>query len=84
MIPILVIMLIFWAGIGIVGFAVLALIAVLEVVMLCVTKNNSAIHDLLAGTVTVDLASQMIFENVKERDEYKKKADAEAAKKKDC
>lgn len=80
MIPILVIMLIFWAGVGIIGFIVLALIAILEIAVLCATKTNSAIHDLLAGTVTVDLASQMIFENEQERDEYKKKADEMAAK----
>ncbi len=63
---------------GFIGIGVVIAIVILNVVVMCVTKTNSTIHDLLAYTVTVDLASQRIFENDEELIEYKKKLHAEA------
>jgi len=44
-----------------------------------VTRNNSAIHDLLAGTVVVDMSSQTIFRSTEELIAYKKRVAAERA-----
>ena len=77
MIPLLILVMIFFNMIGVVGPLVLGLILVLEIVLVAVTSTNSAIHDLLAKTVVVDYMSQHIFENEQELTEYKKKLHAE-------
>lgn len=77
MVPVFLIIMILFFGAGIVGLAVLLLIGVLELVMLCITKTRSCIHDLLAYTVAVDMQSQMIFESPEALLEYKKKLHAD-------
>lgn len=77
MIPVLILVMLFFNMIGIVGPLVLGLILILEVVLLAVTSTNSAIHDLLAKTVVVDYLSQQIFDNEQELIEHKKKLHAE-------
>lgn len=79
MIPVLILLMIFWGSIGLTGTVVLLLILVLQLVLLIVTRNNSLIHDLLANTVAVDFASQMIFASEEEMLAYKKKVHAERA-----
>jgi uncharacterized RDD family membrane protein YckC len=70
MVAVFIVLMLYFGSIGIVGGAVLLLILVLQVILIIVTKTNSCIHDLLSNTVVVDMASQMIFENAEERDEY--------------
>ena len=77
MIPVLILVMIFFNMIGIVGPLVLGLILLLQIVLLAATHTNSAIHDLLAKTVVVDYLSQRIFENEEELIEFKKKLHAE-------
>lgn len=79
MIPVLMVIMLLFNTIGIVGTAVIFGILVLQLILVIVTKTNSAIHDILADTVTVDLASQMIFRTEEELLEYKKKVAAENA-----
>ena len=79
MVPVLLILMILFGNIGIVGTGVLILIALLQVILMCATKNHSAIHDLLADTVVVDMATQRIFESEAELIEFKKKIHAENA-----
>lgn len=79
MIPAYILIMIFFNAIGIIGPIVLALIALVQVVCLIATRTNSAIHDLLAGTVAVDLSSQMIFRSTEDMIAYKKKIAAEQA-----
>ena len=43
-------------------------------------KTNSGIHDMLASTVVVDLASQMIFDSPEDVLEYKTKIHEEEVK----
>ena len=43
------------------------------------TRTNSAIHDLLAGTVVVDKTSQTIFRTTEDLIAFKKQAAAEQA-----
>lgn len=79
MIPVLIIVMIFFNSIGIVGILILGLILLLQVILAIATHTNSFIHDVLAKTVAVDMASQMIFESEQELIEYKKKVHAEKA-----
>lgn len=77
MIPVLIITMILFNSIGIVGPIVIGLILLLQIILMCATKTNSLIHDLLADTVVVDFASQMIYETEEDLIEAKKKAAAE-------
>ena len=79
MVPVLILVMIFFNFLGLAGTLTILGLLILQIVVLAVTKTNSAIHDLLAGTVVVDMASQMIFENEEAMLEYKKKIAAEAA-----
>lgn len=79
MIPVLLILMIFFGIIGIEGTVIILILAVVQVVLLAATRTRSAIHDLLAQSVTVDLASQMIFENAEARMNYVKNRAAEEA-----
>lgn len=79
MIPVLIIIMIYFNSIGVVGIIVLFLILVLEISLLISTKTNSMIHDVLAKTVAVDLASQMIFDTEADMIAYKNKVHSEKA-----
>jgi uncharacterized RDD family membrane protein YckC len=81
MIPVLIILMIFWGTIGIVGPLVIAGIALLQIVLLAVSRNNSVIHDRLSDTVVVDMESQMIFDSEEELIAYTKRLHAEKASK---
>lgn len=80
MFPILLIMMAFFMS-DIVSVVVILLFGILQIIVISVSKTNSAIHDLISGTVTVDMASQMIFDSPEELMEYKKRLHAEAAEK---
>lgn len=79
MIPVLIVTM--WmlnlAGMGMTVVLVGLLLAQLVVVI--VTSNNALIHDLLADTVVVDLASQMIFQSEEDRLAYQQREAAEKA-----
>ena len=79
MIPVLVIMMIFFGTVGLPGTLLLLALAVAQAAALIVTKNNSLLHDLLAGTVTVDFTSQMIFRTTEDLINYQKQVAADRA-----
>ena len=79
MVPILIILMIFFNNIGILGTISLGLFMVLQIVLVIVTRTNSFLHDILAKTVVIDITSQMIFKDGAELLEYKKKLYAEKA-----
>lgn len=79
MIPVYIIMMIFFNTIGLIAIAVLGAILVGELLSLVLSKTGGLIHDSIAGTVAVDMASQMIFESPEERVEYIKRLHAEEA-----
>lgn len=81
MIPVLIIVMIYFNSIGVVGMLVLGGILLLEVIVTFFTYRRSTIHDLLATTVAVDLASQMIFATREDLIAYKQKVHAEKAAK---
>ena len=80
MIPVLICIMIFFNMIGIVGMFILGLILLLQIILLISTHTNSCIHDVLAKTVAVDMASQMIFESEEDMIAYKNKVHAEKVK----
>ena len=53
------------------------LILLLQVILMIATHTNSMIHDVLAKTIVVDMASQMIFDTEQDLVEYKKKVHEE-------
>ena len=81
MIPLLLIMMMFWDAIGIVGPIVILGIGILQIVLMVTSHTNSTIHDALAQTVAVDLHSQMIFGSESELMDYKKRVHEEAVRK---
>ena len=79
MIPVYILMMIFFNTIGIIAIAILGAILVGELLSLVLSRTNGLIHDSIAGTVAVDMASQMIFESPEQRVEYIKRLHAEEA-----
>lgn len=79
MIPVYVVIMIFFNMTGLGGTLLLAALLIVQVVLLAVTRSNSLIHDLLAGTVVVDYPSQRIFRSTEELIEYTKRIHAERA-----
>ncbi|MBR3779154.1 MAG: RDD family protein [Clostridia bacterium] len=80
MIPIFIFINLYWFGsISIVGIAVLLLLLISQIICLAVTRTGSLLHDVMAGTVAVDMASQMIFETKEAQLEYIKKLHAQHA-----
>ena len=77
MIPVLILIMLWFGSIGVVGIAVLAAFGLLQLILLAATRTNSLLHDLLSATAAVDMAGQMIFSSVEEMLEVKKKAHAE-------
>ena len=63
------------------GIAVLLALGLLLTQVLCplFNRDHRGLHDLLSGTVTVDLPSQKVFQNAQERLEYMQKVHAENA-----
>lgn len=79
MVPVLIVAMIYFRMVGIAGTAVIVMLAVLQIILVAATKTHSPIHDLLAGTMTADYATQRIFESTDELIEYKRKLAAEEA-----
>lgn len=77
MLPIYVVILLFFGNGSMLWVIVFALIFTVNFVLLFFTRNHSPIHDLLAGTVVVDKSSQMIYQSedelVKAKEENAKK-----------
>lgn len=79
MIPVYVLLMIFFNTTGLGGTLLLGVLLVAQILIMALTANNSLIHDLLAGTVVVDVASQMIFRDTQDLINYKKKLAREQA-----
>ena len=83
LVPIYIFIMIVFGALGIVGIAVLIGMLILQLVVIATSKTNSTIHDLLAHTVCVDYASQMIFEDADALVRYKAERAREAAEQSD-
>lgn len=73
LLPLFLAVMMFFGIIGIVGPIVILGLVILEIVCMCVTRTNSAIHDLISDTVVIDMSTQMIFDSEQALIDYKKK-----------
>ena len=78
MIPVFVLLSFVLGTASIVNVALLLLLILAQIILLIFTHARTPLHDMLAGTVTVDLASQLIFDTPEDLLEYKKKLHAES------
>jgi uncharacterized RDD family membrane protein YckC len=62
MMPLALLIMIWFNMMGIVGLITIGLLGILQVWVLISTKTNSSIHDLLTDTVVVEFMSQQIFD----------------------
>lgn len=81
MIPVMMVLMLFFGTIGTVGWIIVGAIGIVQVALLITTRERCLIHDKLANTVTVDLPSQMIFKTQEDLIAYKEKVAAEKAAK---
>lgn len=79
MIPVYILLMLFWGITDLTGTLILGLLVLAEAIILIVTRKNQAIHDLLAGTAVADYSSQTIFKSSEDLIEYQKKIHAERA-----
>ena len=79
MIPIYAVLMVFFNAANIFTLAILGGLLLGQLVCVAATRTNSPIHDLLAGTAAVDMATQMIFKSREDLLEYTKKLHAEEA-----
>lgn len=77
MVPVFILIMIYLNLMGVIGTVVIAGLLIAQLVLIIATRARTPIHDKLAHTVTVDLASQMIFDTPEELLEYKKRIHAE-------
>ncbi len=73
MVPVLLALMMFWGVVGIVAPVVILGLLILQIVLMVKSPNRCTIHDRLAGTVPVDLASQLIFDSQEAKDAYHEK-----------
>ena len=79
MVPLMMLLWIFTGRAGILSLIIIALVLIGNIIMMLITRTNSAIHDMLANTVTVDMASQLIFDTPEALLEYKQEIHRQAA-----
>ncbi len=71
--PLFVIIMMFFGIVGIVGPVVIIGLVLLEAIAMLATRTRSALHDLISDTCVVDLSTQMVFESEQALLDYKKK-----------
>jgi uncharacterized RDD family membrane protein YckC len=77
MIPIYILLMLFWGTVGLPGTVALFVLGIAQIVTMGLSKTNAAIHDLLAGTAVVDFHSQHIFRTTEDLIAYQKQIAAE-------
>ena len=83
MIPVYLVLMMFWGIMDITGTLILCALGIGQMIIYGVTRTNSQIHDLLAGTAVVDVSSQRIFASTEDLIEYQKQIAAERAAQQD-
>lgn len=79
MLPVYLLIMLIFNVMGLPALLVVGSTILVQLALLVVTRNKTLIHDLLAATVEVDMASQKIFETTDDLIEYQKKVAAEKA-----
>lgn len=83
MIPVYLILMMFWGIMDVTGTLILCGMGIAQIVIYKVTRTNSQIHDLLAGTAVVDVSSQRIFASTEDLLRYQNQIAAERAARQD-
>ena len=83
MIPLYLFMMMFWGLLGIMGTVIICGLGIAQILLYACTRTSSVLHDLLAGTVVVDISSQRVFRDKNELIEYTKRIHAERAARQD-
>lgn len=73
MIPVMILLMFWFGSMGILGLVLLLVLLILQIVLMATSRARTPIHDKIAHTVTVDLASQKIFDSPEELLAYKQK-----------
>lgn len=81
MVPVLLIVMIYFNLMGAVGVITIVLLLLLQVFVMVKTETNSSIHDLLSDSVVVDFSSQEIFETQEEMLSCRLRLEQEATEK---
>lgn len=71
MVPVVLLVMLYFGSIGFAGILVMFLIFILQIGLLIATSNNTAIHDSFASTVVVDFTTQTMFDSNEARDAYR-------------
>lgn len=79
MIPVYMALMIFFNAIGVTAILILGGLLLAQTICVAVTRTNSMIHDLLAGTAAVDMSTQMIFRSTDDLIRYQQRLHAEKA-----
>lgn len=79
MIPVYILLMFLWGTMDMTGTVVLGALLIAQLLCIGISRNNTAIHDRLAGTVVIDLPSQKIFDSPEALIEYTKRIAAERA-----
>lgn len=83
MIPVYVLLMLLWGTMDLTGTLILLALGIGQLACLIFTRNNAAIHDLLAGTAVVDMASQTIFRSTEDLIAYQQWLAADRARRAD-
>lgn len=83
MIPVYLILMMFWGIMDVTGTVILCGLGIAQIVIYARSQTNAQIHDLLAGTAVVDIASQRVFRRTDDLIAYQKKIAAERAAQQD-
>jgi uncharacterized RDD family membrane protein YckC len=79
MVPVFAVVLMLFGKMSFLGVLIVGGLTLLQAILFFGSRNHTPIHDKLAQTVAVDMASQMIFDSPEALLEYKKRLHAEQA-----
>ena len=83
MIPVYIFIMFLWNAMDLTGTVILIGLALIQMVCVITNPHNALLHDLMAGTVAVDISSQKIFESAEDLMEYTKRIAFERAQRQD-
>lgn len=83
MIPLYLFLMMLWGVMGITGTVIICGLGIAQMLLYGFTRTNSLLHDLLAGSVVVDISSQRVFSSTDDLIEYTKRVHAEKAARQD-
>lgn len=83
MLPVYLLLMAFWGTAGSWTIWAMFVLLLAQVICVAVTGKRTAIHDLMAGTVVVDIASQKVFDSTEDLLAYVKRIHAEQAQQQD-